>query len=177
MRRPNPPPRMSWCSPKNGTISHTIECFGVNRCMFESNFPVDKLSISYAVLWNAFKKMVADFSEDEKQALFYGTAAKVYRLRLWPARVSMRDRAPDRLHLRSSHPRAPFRRRGYGRPGRRSPWRTRPWNWGWRASHSTSSKVNTPARASPVRRGSSATRPAGSYMIKCFLPEGPSSRG
>ena len=59
---------------------HTIECFGVKRCMFESNFPVDKLSISYAVLWNAFKKMVASFSEDEKHALFNGTAAKVYRL-------------------------------------------------------------------------------------------------
>ena len=59
---------------------YTIECFGVNRCMFESNFPVDKLSISYAVLWNAFKKMVADFSNDEKHMLFYGTAAKVYRL-------------------------------------------------------------------------------------------------
>jgi predicted TIM-barrel fold metal-dependent hydrolase len=48
--------------------------------MFESNFPVDKLSISYAVLWNAFKKMVADFSEDEKNALFHDTAEKVYRL-------------------------------------------------------------------------------------------------
>ena len=48
--------------------------------MFESNFPVDKLSISYAVLWNAFKKIVANFSEDEKHALFYGTAAMVYRL-------------------------------------------------------------------------------------------------
>ena len=59
---------------------YTIECFGVDRCMFESNFPVDKLSISYAVLWNAFKKIVANFSEDEKHALFYGTAAKVYRL-------------------------------------------------------------------------------------------------
>jgi predicted TIM-barrel fold metal-dependent hydrolase len=59
---------------------HTIECFGVNRCMFESNFPMDRFSISYAVLWNAFKKMVADFSEDEKHALFYGTAANVYRL-------------------------------------------------------------------------------------------------
>lgn len=57
-----------------------IECFGVNRCLFESNFPVDKLSISYAVLWNAFKKMVADFSEDEKHALFYRTAAQLYRL-------------------------------------------------------------------------------------------------
>lgn len=59
---------------------HTIDCFGPERCMFESNFPVDKLSISYPVLWNAFKKMVADFSEADKHALFYGTAAKVYRL-------------------------------------------------------------------------------------------------
>jgi predicted TIM-barrel fold metal-dependent hydrolase len=59
---------------------HAIDCFGPERCMFESNFPVDKLSISYAVLWNALKKMVADFSEHEKEALFYGTAAKVYQL-------------------------------------------------------------------------------------------------
>jgi len=59
---------------------HTIECFGVNRCMFESNFPVEKMSISYAVLWNAFKKMTAGFSEEEKCALFNDTAAKVYRL-------------------------------------------------------------------------------------------------
>ena len=59
---------------------HTIECFGPQRCMFESNFPVDKRSISYPVLWNALKKIVAGFSEDEKQAMFYGTAARVYRL-------------------------------------------------------------------------------------------------
>ena len=59
---------------------HTIECFGPDRCMFESNFPVDKLSVSYPVLWNALKKMVADFSESEKQAMFYGTAARVYRI-------------------------------------------------------------------------------------------------
>ena len=59
---------------------HTIECFGVNRCMFESNFPVDKMSISYVVLWNAFKKMVTDFSDDEKNALFYDTAEMVYQL-------------------------------------------------------------------------------------------------
>jgi L-fuconolactonase len=59
---------------------HTIECFGPERCMFESNFPVDKFSISYPVLWNALKKIAADFSEDEKQAMFYGTAARVYRL-------------------------------------------------------------------------------------------------
>ena len=59
---------------------HTIDCFGAHRCMFESNFPVDKVSISYGVLWNAFKKMVANFSTDEKQQLFHDTAAKVYRL-------------------------------------------------------------------------------------------------
>jgi predicted TIM-barrel fold metal-dependent hydrolase len=59
---------------------HTIECFGPERCMFESNFPVDKRSISYPVLWNALKKLAAGYSEDEKHAMFYGTAAFVYRL-------------------------------------------------------------------------------------------------
>ncbi len=59
---------------------HMIDAFGVERCMFESNFPVDKLSIAYPVLWNAYKKMVADFSPSEKDALFYNTAAQVYRI-------------------------------------------------------------------------------------------------
>lgn len=59
---------------------HTIECFGPERCMFESNFPVDKRSLPYAVLYNGLKKIVADFSEDEKDAMFYGTAARVYAL-------------------------------------------------------------------------------------------------
>jgi predicted TIM-barrel fold metal-dependent hydrolase len=59
---------------------HTIECFGVERCMFESNFPVDKQSCSYSVLWNAFKKMVADASEPEKAALFHDTATRFYGL-------------------------------------------------------------------------------------------------
>jgi L-fuconolactonase len=59
---------------------HAIECFGPERCMFESNFPVDRRSISYRVLWNAMKKIAADFSETEKHAMFYGTAARVYRL-------------------------------------------------------------------------------------------------
>ena len=57
---------------------HMIDCFGPERCMFESNFPVDRLSVSYPVLWNAFKKLVADFSEAEKNAMFYQTAARVY---------------------------------------------------------------------------------------------------
>jgi predicted TIM-barrel fold metal-dependent hydrolase len=59
---------------------HTIECFGPDRCMMESNFPVDKYSISYPVLYNGLKKIVADFSEDEKDAMFYGTAARVYSI-------------------------------------------------------------------------------------------------
>jgi predicted TIM-barrel fold metal-dependent hydrolase len=59
---------------------HMIDCFGPDRCMFESNFPVDKVSCSYAVLWNAFKKIANGFSEAEKAAMFHDTAASVYRL-------------------------------------------------------------------------------------------------
>ena len=59
---------------------HAIDCFGPDRCMFESNFPVDKLSVSYLIVWNAFKKIASGFSEVEKEALFRGTAAKVYKL-------------------------------------------------------------------------------------------------
>ena len=57
---------------------HMIECFGVDRCMFESNFPVDKVSCSYRVLWNSFKKLTGGFSTTEKAALFHDTAARVY---------------------------------------------------------------------------------------------------
>ena len=59
---------------------HAIDCFGPARCMFESNFPVDKVSASYRVLWNAFKRIAASFSPAEKAALFHDTAARVYRL-------------------------------------------------------------------------------------------------
>jgi len=57
-----------------------IERFGVERCMFESNFPVDKRSCSYTVLWNAFKRLTSTFSVDERRALFQETAQRVYRL-------------------------------------------------------------------------------------------------
>ena len=57
---------------------YCIDEFGAERCMFESNFPVDKESCSYGVLWNAFKKLSQSRSEDEKAALFHHTAAKVY---------------------------------------------------------------------------------------------------
>jgi predicted TIM-barrel fold metal-dependent hydrolase len=59
---------------------HTIDCFGPDRCMFESNFPMDKLSVSYGVLWNAFKKIAREFSESEKDAMFRGTATRIYNL-------------------------------------------------------------------------------------------------
>ena len=61
-------------------IEPCIELFGPGRCMFESNFPVDKGSCSYAVLWNTFKRLTTHASESDKQALFSGTASKVYRL-------------------------------------------------------------------------------------------------
>ena len=57
-----------------------LEAFGVDRCMFESNFPVDKVSYSYGVMWNAFKRLAADYSPDEKAKLFHDNAHRVYRL-------------------------------------------------------------------------------------------------
>ena len=59
---------------------HCIDAFGPDRCMFESNFPPDRESVDYAILWNTFKRVAAGYSVDEKRALFYGTAAKAYRL-------------------------------------------------------------------------------------------------
>jgi predicted TIM-barrel fold metal-dependent hydrolase len=59
---------------------HTIDCFGPDRCMFESNFPVDRFSISYRVLWNAFHKLAARYTPAERDQMFWGTAARVYRL-------------------------------------------------------------------------------------------------
>jgi predicted TIM-barrel fold metal-dependent hydrolase len=61
-------------------VEACIELFGAKRCMFESNFPVDKMAIGYVPLWNAFKRIAAGASHDEKQALFAGTAARFYRL-------------------------------------------------------------------------------------------------
>jgi predicted TIM-barrel fold metal-dependent hydrolase len=57
-----------------------IEYFGADRCMFESNFPVDKAMCSYPVLWNAFKRIASGCSAAEKAALFHDTAAGFYRL-------------------------------------------------------------------------------------------------
>ncbi len=65
-----------WAEP----IRWVIDRFGPDRCMFESNFPVDGRGAGYVVLWNAFKRIAADYSVDEKRLLFHDTAATAYKL-------------------------------------------------------------------------------------------------
>ena len=60
-------------------ILTTIDLFGPSRCMFESNFPVDRMSTGATVLWNCFKRIAERFDAAEKSALFFDTAARVYR--------------------------------------------------------------------------------------------------
>jgi predicted TIM-barrel fold metal-dependent hydrolase len=59
---------------------HMIDRFGPSRCMFESNFPVDRFSLPYRTLWNALKKIAAPYSPTERDQMFRATAASVYRL-------------------------------------------------------------------------------------------------
>lgn len=61
-------------------VLDTIDIFGVERCMFASNFPVDKLSSSYPEIWQAFDQITADCSEPERRALFHDNALRFYRL-------------------------------------------------------------------------------------------------
>ena len=61
-------------------INHCIEEFGPDRCMFESNFPADKISYSYNVMYNAFKRVSKGYSATERAAMFHDTAARVYRI-------------------------------------------------------------------------------------------------
>ncbi|HWG03526.1 MAG TPA: amidohydrolase family protein [Beijerinckiaceae bacterium] len=61
-------------------IETCIDLFGPNRCMFESNFPPDKKSCDYGILWNGFKRVASQYTAAEKASLFKDTASKVYRL-------------------------------------------------------------------------------------------------
>ena len=61
-------------------IETTIELFGPQRCMLESNFPVDKFTCGYAVVWNAFKRLTKNYSDADKAALYMNTAVEAYRL-------------------------------------------------------------------------------------------------
>jgi L-fuconolactonase len=61
-------------------FEHCIEQFGVHRCMFESNFPPEKLANTYVNLWNAFKRITENYTAGERAALFHDTAVRVYRI-------------------------------------------------------------------------------------------------
>ena len=78
--RPRPPSSQELAEATRRYYDVTIDKFGVDRCMFESNFPVDKVSCGYTVLWNSFKRLTAAYSAAEKRKLFHDTAARVYRL-------------------------------------------------------------------------------------------------
>ena len=77
---PAPPSSEELASHWRPYMTTCIELFGADRCMFESNFPVEKIGTGYAVLWNTFKRIAAAASAEEKLALFSGTARRVYRL-------------------------------------------------------------------------------------------------
>lgn len=76
----SPPTSDEFLAEQSRYYMHTIEAFGPERCMFESNFPVDRFSLSYAVFWNACKKMTQGFTSSERTALFSGTAARTYNV-------------------------------------------------------------------------------------------------
>ena len=61
-------------------IEYCIEQFGPSRCLFESNFPVDKVSYSYVVMYNAFKKLSKSYSISERASMFHDNATEIYRL-------------------------------------------------------------------------------------------------
>jgi predicted TIM-barrel fold metal-dependent hydrolase len=63
-------------------MTYCIEQFGPGRCMFESNFPVDKVSYSYNVMYNAFKRLSSNYSPSERAAMFHDNAARVYRIKV-----------------------------------------------------------------------------------------------
>jgi predicted TIM-barrel fold metal-dependent hydrolase len=78
--RPKPPSSQELMEATRRYYEFTIAEFGADRCMFESNFPVDAVSSRYTVLWNSFKRLTAGYSKHDKARLFHDTAARVYRL-------------------------------------------------------------------------------------------------
>lgn len=98
--------KMPWSSTEMAArqgdhVRLTIDLFGPERCMFESNFPVDKWYTSYGVLWNSFKRMSKGYDRAELHALFSGTACCVYQIRL-PDTAGAASAALDRCPPRES---------------------------------------------------------------------------
>jgi predicted TIM-barrel fold metal-dependent hydrolase len=79
-KRETPPSSEELARAYKPYLETCIAAFGPDRGMFESNFPPDGVSSGYGVLWNAFKRLAAGYSADEKAKLFSGTAKRVYRL-------------------------------------------------------------------------------------------------
>lgn len=77
---PLPPDSAALAAAQRPYFEAVIDLFGPDRCMFESNFPVDKISCSYGVLWNSFKRITEGYSANEKAQLYHDTAVRVYRL-------------------------------------------------------------------------------------------------
>ncbi len=78
--RTQPPSSEALADAVGPFVHHCIDCFGVERAVFESNFPVDKVSCSYGILWNAFKRIAARYCTTEQDALFHDNAVRLYRL-------------------------------------------------------------------------------------------------
>jgi L-fuconolactonase len=79
-KQPRPPSSAEVADVIRPYVETCVELFGAQRCMFESNFPVDKGNVAYGVLWNAFKRVAAQASATEKARLFHDTAADFYRI-------------------------------------------------------------------------------------------------
>jgi len=75
-----PPDSDTFVAAQRPWYDHMIDCFGPDRCMFESNFPVDRLSIGYRVLWNGLKKIASSYSDADQDLMFSGVARRVYKL-------------------------------------------------------------------------------------------------
>lgn len=79
-RRDVPPTSEELAAPWQDEIRFCIDRFGPSRCLFESNFPVDKRGCGYNVLWNTFKRIASVYTEAEQLDLFHDTAARAYRI-------------------------------------------------------------------------------------------------
>ncbi|MFN0184859.1 MAG: amidohydrolase family protein [Aquabacterium sp.] len=79
-RQPRPPDSQAVLAAHGRWWRHALDCFGAARCMAESNFPVDRLSLPYGTYWNAMQRFCADLPATDRRALLHDTAARVYRL-------------------------------------------------------------------------------------------------
>lgn len=81
-KQDRPPTSDMVCDRWQDEVRFCIDTLGPERCMFESNFPVDRWAVGYTVLWNAFQKMAATYTDEEQDALFSRSAIRAYRLSL-----------------------------------------------------------------------------------------------